>query len=124
MTPTATEQGLGIRSFKVTAVTARSYRYELILQQLAVKHRLLSGKVGLIVQGQSSGEAAELSLQQLSEHDSSAAQDFRFRYFQKLEGSIRLPEGFEPAAIKVTAATRGKGAARVEKRFEWPSVGA
>lgn len=123
MTPTATEQGLGIRSFKVYAtVEPRIYRYELVLQQLAVKHALLKGQVRLKLRGKMAGAELALSLQQLSPDEASEVRAFRFRYFQKLEGAIRLPQDFTPETIELRAETKGKWGVRVEKQLQWQVI--
>lgn len=117
MTPTATEQGLGIRSFKLYPATAPgTYPYQLVLQQLAVKHRQLQGRVRLEVQGVQGGEDRILPLAELSDED---VRGFRFRYFQKLEGVLRLPEGFHPARVDIVAETREKYPKRANKQFKW-----
>jgi hypothetical protein len=123
MTPTATEQGLGIRSFTVyTTGEPRVYRYDLVVQQLAVKHALLKGQVRLKLRGKMAGAELALSLQQLSPDEASEVRTFRFRYFQKLEGTIRLPQGFAPETIELSAETKGKWGVRVENQFQWQAI--
>ena len=123
MTPTATEQGLGIRSFKVfTTSEPLVYRYDLVVQQLAVKHALLKGKVRLKLRGKMAGAELALSLKQLSPDEAGEVREFRFRYFQKLEGTIRLPQDFTPETIELSAETPGRRGVRVEKQFQWQVI--
>lgn len=121
MTPTDTEQGLGIRSFALypAAVGQDQFRYELVLQQLALKHNLLRGSFSMEVLGQREGEPASFSYQELLPAGAEAARDFRFRYFQKIEGILVLPAGFSPDAVAVTAHTREKRPQKVARDFEW-----
>jgi hypothetical protein len=120
MTPTATEQGLGIRSLQLYATSdPQAFRYELVMQQLALRHTLLKGQVHLILRGQAEGVELELSLKDLSGSERIEARAFQFRYFQKLEGTLVLPAGFQPSVIELSAQIRGKRRLRVEKQFEW-----
>ena len=124
MTPTATEQGLGVRSFQVYATSdPQTFRYELIMQQLALRHALLKGQVRLILRGQMEGVELELSLKDLSGSEGIEARAFQFRYFQKLEGTLVLPVGFQPGLIELTAQINGKRRPRVAKQFEWTITG-
>ncbi|MEE8216533.1 MAG: DUF6776 family protein, partial [Acidiferrobacterales bacterium] len=46
--------------------------------------------------------------------------DFNFKYFQDLEGQIKLPVDFEPQWIKVNVTSRGRNAQTVEQTYPWP----
>lgn len=118
MAPTATEKGLSIRSISLTpASDANSFDYQLVLQQLAIKHRLLRGTYHLILRGDLDGEQQALLLRDLVEPE--VKLDFRFRYFEKIEGSLQLPQGFKPELIEVVAETNEKRPTRVQKQFSW-----
>jgi hypothetical protein len=52
----------------------------------------------------------------LQQTPGAAGQKYTFRYFQRLGGSIVLPQGFTPQRVKV--ALRGQGA-NVDAAFAW-----
>lgn len=123
MAPTATEQGLGIRSLSLYEGSGEAvYRYQLIIQQLALKHRLLQGEVRMSLRGLQGGDEKVLSLGELSLKGGAATRAFRFRYFERLDGQFILPEGFQPLSVDVVAKTREKRPRQVEKRFDWQLV--
>lgn len=120
MTPTAAEQGLGIRSLELRAASEPGcYEYELVLQQRASKHRTLKGEFDVSVAGQINGADVVLSLEQLTAGEAAQSSRFQFKYFQKLQGDLRLPEGFEPASIAVSARTWSRPVVKVERNFVW-----
>ena len=122
MTPTATEKGLSIRSISFQpAGGANRFRYQIVLQQLAIKHRLLRGTYQIVLRGDLNGRQQALPLRDIAEPGVESA--FRFRYFQKIEGILRLPEGFEPGLVEVIAETNEKRPTRVEKQFSWSQNG-
>jgi hypothetical protein len=47
---------------------------------------------------------------------------FRFRYFQDVEGDLRLPEGFEPYEIQVVAQAEGGSTSQAERTFQWQEL--
>ncbi len=122
MAPTATEKGLSIRSISFQPGAAvNSFKYQLVLQQLAIKHRLLRGTYQLVVRGDFNGKQQALLLRDLV--DPGFDPVFRFRYFEKLEGILHLPEGFRPGLVEVIAETNEKRPTRVEKQFSWAKSG-
>ena len=58
-----------------------------------------------------------LSLTELSALDKYPLR-FKFRYFQDLTGSLKLPADFEPIRILITAQQQGKAA--LQETFPWP----
>lgn len=122
MTPTATEKGLSIRSISFQPLGgANRFKYQIVLQQLAIKHRLLRGTYQLVLRGDLNGKQQALPLRDIAEPSIDPV--FRFRYFQKIEGVLRLPEGFEPGLVEVVAETNEKRPTRVEKQFSWAQNG-
>jgi hypothetical protein len=122
MAPTATEKGLSIRSVSFQPVVGvNRFKYQIVLQQLAIKHRLLRGTYQLVLRGDLNGKQQALPLRDIAEPAVDPV--FRFRYFQKIEGALRLPEGFEPGLVEVIAETNEKRPTRVEKQFTWSPNG-
>jgi hypothetical protein len=47
---------------------------------------------------------------------------FRFKHFQRLEGTIRVPPGFDPARVGVGVVPDGDRDAKEIKSYEWGKV--
>ena len=50
---------------------------------------------------------------------------FRFRYFQELAGTIRLPEGFKAKQVVLTIRVKGKGKGKMDpivQSFDWAAT--
>lgn len=120
MAPTATEKGLSIRSLSLQPTKdPRVFQFRLVVQQLAKKHKLLKGSVRFDIRGMNLGEPTILSLEALSEQVGEQNIKLRFKYFQNIEGELRLPDGFEPVGIDIVARSTAPQAAEIEKHFEW-----
>ena len=68
------------------------------------------------VEGVRDGKLTTLNWDELHQKPDAPAQDYSFRYFQRLGGSVILPAGFTPQRVEVTL--RGSGAS-VEQAFDW-----
>ena len=77
---------------------------------------LTKGQMEFVVAGVRDGKLATLNWDELHQNADAPGQDYSFRYFQRLGGSVILPAGFTPQRVQVTL--RGSGA-NVEQAFDW-----
>lgn len=123
MAPSETSKGLQVDSF--TLVRARnndSYDFKLVLTQVGNNKSYISGVVAVNVIGLRDEEKEVIALRDLSEDIADLGVKFRFRYFQDVEGSLELPEEFEPLEIQVVAQAEGKKSSQAERTFNWDDL--
>ncbi len=112
---------ISIRSFSVVTTDAdRIFHYKLVLARVDGKGKPVKGQVQLRLQGRKNGESATLEWRDLS--SGSEAPKFRFQFFQRLEGALEIPKGFEPEHILVKVMPSGKKQQSVQQSFSWNSV--
>ncbi len=118
--PVEGSSGLRIERFRVeSAGEERLYTYKLVLTQVLKNQRTVRGTVSLSINGIQNGRPRELSLGQVEAGRNRHA--FRFRYFQKYEGNMLLPEGFTPRSVTVVLnPSKGKD---ISRSFDWPANG-
>jgi hypothetical protein len=120
MTPTDRERGLSIRGWELYGGSSPDvFQYKLVLQQLALKHSVLKGSVSVRVMGMENGEQASYSLAELVTDTKKPAFKLRFKYFQNIEGELRVPAGFVPQSIDVVAKATSPKVAKTEKHYSW-----
>lgn len=120
MAPTQNRSGLTFGSVEIGDTDiARSYRYKVVMQQLATNHQLLNGTLKFTIFGKLNGFDTSYELHELSSEVTEPNVRLRFKYFQNVEGRMQLPEGFEPERIELIAKSTGRDAVTVEKRFGW-----
>lgn len=73
-----------------------TYRYLIVVQQVAAKHAVVTGKLSLSVLGRNADGDIALSFEDVSEQVTESSIKLKFKYFQNLEGVLELPEGFQP----------------------------
>ncbi len=120
MAPTEQERGLGIRSWEVYPTSdPNRYQYKLVVQQLAVKHNVLSGSVTVTLVGRRDGQEQSYSLELLSPDVEKEAIKLRFKYFQYIEGELQLPDGFVVDRVDIVARANRPKVVKVEKHYGW-----
>lgn len=139
MAPSALERGIQVADFELTALeTSGRYRFHLLLTQVETRRDWVQGDVSMEIRGRGAGgEGSDstagsdsatgtaeqvLRLTEIAEEGTYPLK-FRFRYFQDLTGTIRLPEGFTPERVVIRAGRRGASAEAAEKTFDWTVAG-
>jgi hypothetical protein len=96
---------------------AQHFQLHLVLIQSVQASSLVQGTLGLTVVGQQQGQPLRLSLKQLVPEQDGDVLKFSYRYFQNLEQSIALPDGFEPQSIEVEL--RANAHSPQQQQFDW-----
>ena len=109
-------RGLAVHSAEFAPEAGGSWRYEVVVTQSINRGGLTKGEMEFAVEGVLAGKLTTLNWDELHQKPDAPAQDYSFRYFQRLGGSVILPAGFTPQRVKVTL--RGSGAS-VEQAFDW-----
>ncbi len=112
-------RGLAIQSFKLEPNGKDGeYRYKLVLTRAMKNDKVTRGLVNLMVSGEQGGSPRDLNLSELTVQGQVELK-MNFRYFQRLEGQLTLPQGFVPHRILVSVTTTGKKRSRIEKTYDW-----
>ena len=120
MSPSENKEGLTIGIVELQKpANSRSYRYKVVMQQLAKQHNLINGQLQIRVSGNLAGQELVYDIHEIDKKYSSKFIKLRFKYFQTVEGELAFPEGFEPKGLEVVAKSTGKNAKTVEKKFGW-----
>ena len=123
MAPSETSKGLQVDSFSlVRARNQDSYDFKLVLTQVGNNKSYISGVVAVNVIGLRDEEKEVIALRDLSEDIADLGVKFRFRYFQDVEGSLKLPEEFEPLEVQVVAQAEGRKSSQAERTFNWDDL--
>jgi len=109
-------KGLAVHSAEFAPEAGGSWRYEVVVTQSINRGGLTQGQMRFSVEGVRQGQLTTVNWDQLHQKTDAPAQEYSFRYFQRLGGSVILPAGFTPQRVKVTL--RG-GGADVEQALAW-----
>lgn len=120
MAPSEVSKGLQVDQLTLRDVRGEGrYGFKLVLTQVGDNKSYISGVVAVNIIGELEGEQEVIPLRDLSEDVEDLGVRFRFRYFQDVEGTLALPDNFEPYEIQVVAKAEGSNASQAERTFEW-----
>lgn len=123
MAPSSAETGLQVQKASIRAVPGdRRYAYQVVLAQVGDNHRYIHGVAAINLIGVHKGKREVLPLRDVDASVKQLGVEFRFRYFQDLNGQLSLPEGFVPDEVQVIAKPQGSRSDQVEKAFRWQSI--
>ena len=119
ISPKDSSSGLYLQNFYLTQNgDTRNYRYKVVLTQVLKNSRLINGKVKLQFDGLLNGESKILDLKEITAKKVRNL-NYRFKYFQNVEGVVEFPEGFSLLRVKVQILPRGRLRDMIEKTIEW-----
>lgn len=120
MAPGEIAQGLSVRPLELVATEqAGQFAFRIVAQQEALKHSQLKGQLSAEVVGVLGEQQVSYSLADLSDDVDGEAVTLRFRYFQSIEGTLVLPEGFEPRSVSLVATATTPRKMEVREIFPW-----
>lgn len=139
MAPDELDKGLAIYAFKLSLDEQTGhYEYSALVTQAGGQNRVVKGSlsISLLVEyvevndsGSDSGAAdaiparqALLSLKSLPEFEGKLPAKLRFRFFQTIEGSFKLPEQGTPVSMVIALESAGKKPQQLEKTFNWQEL--
>lgn len=118
--PRESSSGLRIDRLEVTkAAGERLFHYNLVLTQVLKNHRNVSGTVKLLVDGVQDDRPKKLKMRKVSAMKKKYL-EFKFKYFQKFEGDLRMPKGFSPRQVIVEVSPRKRK--KILGSFDWPML--
>lgn len=115
----AQRKGLAVHALNLRAVGSGDLQYQVTLAQTLKRSGQTAGQLSMAIEGVRDGQLATVGWSALKAGGDPLPQPFSFRYFQQLEGSIMLPEGFTPHRVRVEVQVDGQ---RVERIFPWQDV--
>jgi hypothetical protein len=109
-----------VHSFEITRnEETESWDYELVLMQSQEGRRFLNGSIEIFLSLFEGENLKEISLPGVSE---SVTNNFKFKYFQSIQGNFSLPAEVTIDEVIVqlsVAGNRNHKAQNVEERYDW-----
>lgn len=110
-------QGLAVHDIRLTPVAnSRAWDFVVTLTQTLRQGADAKGRVSISVDVMQDGKLASLAWKTLCQGQNPSGVAYGFKYFQRLHGTIMLPEGFVANRVHVLADGDG---GRAERDFLW-----
>ncbi len=113
-------RGLSIQGLRIEETSQpRSYYFKLILTHVSKSDKMTAGRLSILLEGVQDDIPRTVDIRQLT-LSKSLSLVFKFRSFERIEGSILLPEGFVAHRVIVRARQEGKKTTpEMERIFDW-----
>jgi hypothetical protein len=124
VSPGKGRQGMHIHDFSLTQGLKGLYNYRLMLihiQGTKKHHRESDGDVRISVIGQQNGVNKKLNFATISTEKKSRIR-YRFKYFARFEGGLKLPVNFKPESIEIQVIPRQKNIKGDTRKIKWPAT--
>ena len=122
VSPGKTKEGLRIQNFRLEKdLEAGVFRYKFSVSQALKASITVLGRIHISVQGLRAGKPQTLSLKTMDKNGT-ASLKMRFRYFQPVEGLLKLPDGFVPEMLTVQVKPTNKSLTALTESFKWEPV--
>ncbi len=118
---TSQRKGLNTHSIEFSPEAAGTWQYAVVLTQNLNRGAISQGQMRFTVEGVKGGKLTSVSWDELHQRTKVPGQEYSFRYFQQLTGSVMLPKDFTPQRVRVTL---GSGAGGTTQVFDWKQAGA
>ncbi|MGH1486377.1 MAG: DUF6776 family protein [Cellvibrionaceae bacterium] len=120
MRPAPGDKGLVVDAPAITSTNIPNvYQYNVVIKQIVTQHRLVSGYVQFELLGKRGDIFQRLVLKDLSDTISVERIKLKFKYFQRIEGEMSLPDGFVPERIELKVVTERPNKVTIDKKFGW-----
>jgi hypothetical protein len=120
MRPTGGDKGIVVDPPSVMKKTVvGEFKYQLVVKQIVAKHKKVSGYLTLVLVGRQAGRPASLLLKDISSNVVDERIRLSFKYFQRIEGNMMLPEGFVPEEIELKVVVESPDKAVIDNKFDW-----
>lgn len=115
--PTAQRRGLSVHGLELKAQDAQTWHFVATLTQNINQGAANTGRATLALEGTLDGRMQKLGWAQLRQQTNAQGVPYSFKFFQRVEGDVLLPEGFKPVRVIVTL--NPAGGRSVEQSFTW-----
>ncbi len=116
---TAQRKGLNVHSIEFAPEVGGTWSYQAVLTQNLNRGAISQGQLKFSVEGVRDGKLVTVSWNDLHQKADAAGQEYSFRYFQQLPGSVILPKDFTPQRVKISLTG---GGASVNQTFDWKTA--
>ncbi len=116
------KKGLRIQKFKLSpGIEEGEFSYEFTVSQVIKSGLVAKGKIDITLEGLQDGRSTRLGLEKLAE-DKKSNHKMRFRFFQNVQGKLKIPAGFAPAKLIIEVQPESKKLDSVTEVFDWTPV--
>jgi hypothetical protein len=115
------QEGLAVYELELQPTSSNQvYRFVLTLTQNLRRSALVSGNASIEIEGTRGDKPVTLKWKDITQ-DKTPKPEFRFKYFQQLDGYLTIPADFQPERLLVSLNAKGSSKA-LGRDFSWKEL--
>ncbi len=123
ISPEEGETGLTIHSFNLTRGSAAGLKqFHLVLTQIAGGGKQAKGTIIFRLQGKQDGTDKLLEWWDIRSDNTQQMPSFKFKYFQRIKGILKIPAGFVPDNVLVKILPENTKLNSAQQSYTWNTV--
>ena len=121
VSPEKSKRRLHLQDLQFVRKDGNQYGYKIVVTQRGNNNKVVRGSLKVTLVGEQDGKTVTRSLNTLVPKED---QKFKlgFKYFQRFEGILNLPEGFYPSTLRVQVVPRTSRLVRIDTSLDWATV--
>jgi len=121
VTPEQTKRSVAIQTIQLKEDEQGRYQYKIMVSQRGQNSSFVRGSIDVSIIGEQQGQVTTLKLASVSKEGKKQTR-FGFKYFQKFEGTLTLPESFRPDNMRVKVRPRSSRIDPIDEQFAWADL--
>ncbi|MBT8140148.1 MAG: hypothetical protein KJP25_10290 [Gammaproteobacteria bacterium] len=123
MAPDELQRGLRLHSFDISYNSQSGrYSYKAVIINAGGKGNVIKGQLKFSLVAAADDGNKEFGLDELPDFQGNMPVKLRFRFFQNIQGSFKLPANYEPVSINASANVRDKAGAYFKASYRWGNL--
>lgn len=119
--PEQGERNVAIQTIQLLKNAEGGYQYKITVSQRGRNDQFARGTIDVSIKGISNGQPLTLALAKVANETKNPLK-FSFKYFQKFEGVMKLPEAFQPDSLHIKVKPSSGKLKTVEEQFAWSDL--
>lgn len=120
VSPQKGKRSLFIKDLQFVKKSTNEYNYKIVVTQRGSKHRVVRGIIHVAFNGVKDGKAYSIKMDKMV----TSKEKFKlgFKYFQRFQGTIKIPEGFTPSTLRIQVVPNTSRLVRIDKTVDWATI--
>ncbi|MDH5517363.1 MAG: hypothetical protein OEY36_06050 [Gammaproteobacteria bacterium] len=121
VSPEKSQRRLFMQDLQFVRKSADEFDYKIVVTQRGNNNRVVRGIMQVTFDGMKEGKPFSIDMEKLV---ASNVDKFKlgFKYFQRFQGTVKIPEGFVPSTLRVQVVPNSTRLARLDKTVDWTSI--
>lgn len=122
VSPQKSKRRLFIQDLQFVRKSANEYSYKIVITQRGNKHRVVRGIMHVAFNGLKDEKSHSIKMEKMVTSKENKRFKLGFKYFQRFQGTIKIPEGFTPSTLRIQVVPNTARLVRIDKTVDWASV--